>query len=153
VSATGVACPDCGAGCAESPKQETNVALRERYNDRWEGFIEDVVRGAKAQDEALCLVTIFLLDVMGHEMNKEQSREIVDTIYDKAFVARPAVFDLIDQVGYFAFLAEKSGDATEGTTAMFFNEIAKFLGDDATIQDRVREYFMDSLSRFRKATP
>ncbi len=131
-------------------KDEIEAALRERYADRWEGFIEDVANGAKAQDEALCLVTLFLLDVMGHEMNREQARSIVDTIYDKQFVSRPAVFDLIDQVGYFAFLAENSGDATKGTTAMFLNEVAKFFSDDTALQNRVREYFTESMLRLRQ---
>src|SRR5579864_2572370 len=111
-------------------KEEIEAALRGRYADRWDGFIEDIANGAKAQDEALCLVTLFLLDVMGHEMTEEQAQSIVDTIYDRQFVSRPAVFDLIDQVGYFAFLAENSGDATKGTTAMFLKEIAKFFSED-----------------------
>jgi hypothetical protein len=131
-------------------REQFELALRSRYCDRWEGFIEDVANGGKAQDEALALVTIFLLDAMGHDMSREQARRVVDTIYDKRFVERPPVFDVIDQVGYFAFLAENSGEATKGTVAMFFTELAKFFSDDVALQSRVREYFVEGTMRFRE---
>jgi hypothetical protein len=133
-------------------KAEIEAHLRKRYSYRWKGFIQDVVNGKKAQDEALALVTIFLLDVMGNAMSSEQARIVVDTIYDKKLVERLPVFDLIDQVGYFAFRAEKSGESTKGTTAMFFNEIAGFFSKDAALQNRVREYFVESMVRFRPPT-
>lgn len=62
----------------------------------------------------------------------------------------PQIFDLIDQVAYFSVLFERSGDATKGMAARFFNAIAEFFSDDPGHQNRIREQFAASAMRFRQ---
>jgi hypothetical protein len=132
-------------------RSEIEKAIRHRYRDKWDGFVNDVVSGTLPHDEAISLVSIFIIDALGREMTKEQAREFVATINENRTTNRPPLFDLIDQIAFHSWVCENSGDATKGLTAAFLNSLAEFFAaDDEGLQERVTGYFIESMRRYRE---
>jgi hypothetical protein len=128
---------------------DLEALLRTKYATEWRGFVDDVAKGAKPYDTAMAVIYILIVDTLGNHLDPSQARQVGEAISSKRFENRPAVFDLIAQVAYHAYLMEKDGSATAGLVNAFLNDIAKWFSEEAAHQEAIRNYLIESTIRFR----
>jgi hypothetical protein len=130
-------------------REDLKSLLKQKYQTQWAGVVADIVNGANSYVTVLALIEIMIIDALNNELSKDRAKRVVDAICDGSFEDRPAMFDIIAQSAYFSLLMEKDGTATKGAASLFLNDIARWFSDAPEHQQKVLDYLLQSIERFR----
>jgi hypothetical protein len=124
--------------------------LKETYKDKWPGFIDDILKGARPYEEATLVIGIFVQNSF-KQLDHTARNQIAWSIANDNLVNLPNVLRLVGQVAYLLHLAERDNYVRENCWTIWANDMAKvFVGRDIT-HDHCVNYLLSLANAYRDA--
>jgi hypothetical protein len=125
--------------------------LKETYKDKWSGFVDDILNGARAYEEATAVGGIFLQQVFGNQ-DRPQREAVIAAVADNNLTTPPNSLRIIGQVSYFLWLAEKDGEVRENLWAIWLKDLSKPLIESGELtQEQCAHYLVALCNQYRDA--
>ena len=103
--------------------------LKQKYKDRWSGFIDDILSGARPYEEATAVIGIFLQQSF-RDQDQAKRETVIAAIVDNNLSNPPNLLRIIGQVSYFLYLAEgDDGDVQKNLWAVWLNDMSKVFAE------------------------
>jgi len=125
--------------------------LKQMYKDKWSGFIDDILNGARPYEEATVVISIFLEQSFRDQ--DESKRDAVTAAVVRNNLANPPnLLRIIAQVSYFLRLAEREGDVREKLWTVWLNDMSKVLAETGELTpDQCIAYLVTLANSYRDA--
>jgi hypothetical protein len=123
--------------------------LKETYKDKWPGFIDDILAGARPYEEAMALIRTFVRS--SFESSDRGARDqIVLSIGDNNLVNPPDLLRIVGQVCYTLYLAEQGKDVRKKLWTVWVNDMADMFADagNSSVEHCI-SYFMSLANSYR----
>jgi hypothetical protein len=98
--------------------------LKESYKDRWPGFIEDILKGARPYEEATVIIGIFLQSSF-QGLHPDDRGNIMKSIESGNVVNPPNLLRIVGQVTYLLHLAKRDKYVREKCWIVWVNDMTK----------------------------
>jgi hypothetical protein len=122
--------------------------LKETYKDKWPGFIEDIVGGARPYEEATLVIGIFVQSTF-KGLDPSARNEIATSIANDNLISPQNVLRIVGQVAYLLHLAERDNYVRKDCWSIWVNDMAKvFMGRDVTHEHCV-SYLLSLANAYR----
>jgi hypothetical protein len=103
--------------------------LKEKYKDKWSGFIDDILNGARPYEEATAVLGIFLQQSF-RDQDRAKRETVIAAIAENNLVNPPNLLRIIGQVSYFLYLAGRDdGDMRENLWTVWLNDMSKVFAE------------------------
>jgi hypothetical protein len=125
--------------------------LKEKYKDKWAGFIDDILNGARPYEEATAVIGIFLQQSFRNLYQAERD-EIIAAIAGNNLGNPPNLLRIIGQICYFLYLAEKDNKVGEKLLAIWLNDMSKLFAETGELStDQCGTYLITLTNWYRDA--
>lgn len=124
--------------------------LKQMYKDKWSGFIDDILNGARPYHEATAVVGIFLQQAFG---GQDQSKRdmVIAAVANNNLSSPPNLLRVIGQVSYFLRLAERDGDVRESLWTVWLNDMSRMLTETGELtSDQCITYLVTLANSYRE---
>ena len=122
--------------------------LKETYKDKWSGFIDDILGGARPYEEATLVIGIFVQSSF-KGLDPAARNQVARSIGSNNLVSPENVLRIVGQVAYLLHLAERDGYVREKCWTIWVNDMAKvFVGGNVT-HDHCVAYLLSLANAYR----
>ena len=122
--------------------------LKETYRDKWAGFIDDILNGARPYEEATLVIGIFVQNSF-KGLDPSARNQIAISIANDNLVNPPNVLRIVGQVAYLLHLAERDNYVRENCWTIWVNDMAKVFADWNVSHDDCVNYLLSLANAYR----
>ena len=126
--------------------------IKQMYRDKWPGFIDDILNGARPYEEATAVIGIFLQQSFRNDQDKGQRVAIITAVANNNLTNPPNLLRIIGQVSYFLYLAECDGEVRKNLWTVWLNDLSRALIETGALtQDQCITYLITLANQYRDA--
>jgi hypothetical protein len=125
--------------------------MKEMYADKWPGFIDDILNGARPYEVGTAVVGIFLQQSF-RNLDQAQRGAIIAAVASNNLTKPPNLLRIMGQVCCHLYLAERDGKVRELWTG-WLSDLTKTLIETGELtQDQCRTYVLTLANQYREAS-
>ena len=126
--------------------------MKQMYRDKWPGFIDDILNGARPYEEATAVIGIFLQQSFRNHQDEAQRDAVIAAVAHNNLTNPPNLLRIIGQVSYFLYLAERDGEVRKNLWTVWLNDLSKALSETGELtQDQCITYLVTLANQYRDA--
>jgi hypothetical protein len=123
--------------------------LKKTYEDKWSGFIDAVVNGARPYEEATVLMFIFLQQSF-RDLDQARHDAIISDIANKNLVNPSNLLRIIGQVACLLYLAEGIGNVRESYWTGWVRDTSRVFAETGEVTpDQCSTYLIALANSYR----
>jgi polyhydroxyalkanoate synthesis regulator phasin len=126
--------------------------MKEMNADKWPGFIDDILNGARPYEEATAVVGIFLQQSF-RNLDQVQRGAIIAAVASNNLTKPPNLLRIMGQVCCHLYLAERDGKVRDKLWTGWLSDLTKTLIETGELtQDQCRTYVLTLANQYREAS-
>jgi hypothetical protein len=126
--------------------------MKEMNADKWPGFIDDILNGARPYEEATAVVDI-LLQQSFRNLDQAQRGAVIAAVASNNLTKPPNLLRIMGQVCCHLYLAERDGKVREKLWTVWMNDLSKVLIEtDELTRDQCITYLITLANQYREAS-
>lgn len=125
--------------------------MKETYRDKWSGFVDDILNGARPYETATAVIGIFLQQSFRNQ-DRAQREAVIVAVANNNLATPPNFLRIIGQISYFLWLAEKDGEVRENLWVAWLNDLSKMVIETGELtQEHCITYLVTLSNQYRDA--
>ena len=126
--------------------------MKQMYRDKWPGFIDDILNGARPYEEATAVIGIFVQQSFRNHQDQAQRDTVIAAVAANNLASPPNLLRIIGQVSYYLYLAERDGEVRKTLWTVWLNDMSQVLIETGELkQDQCITYLMTLANQYRDA--
>jgi hypothetical protein len=124
--------------------------MKQMYSDKWPGFVDDILNGARPYEQATAVVGIFLQQSF-RNLDQAKRGAVIAAVASNNLTNSPNLLRIMGQVCCHLYLAKRDGKVREKLWTGWLTDLSKTLTETGELtQDQCSTYLLTLANQYRR---